>query len=168
MLSETNTIPDVKERLENIYSYYGFANDDDFENSLEVVANDVKILLFWPKLGPAEYTRIQNKDKVDLLQTEEYLYWAEVYAICYDFLKFRIRVNGQLQNSADEYLSVEGYAYSTRSSTSVSPNDLALNSYKDKVLQFFKLAGYDIMALERTCTIFGVQPDPDEQICIIE
>ena len=168
MLSETNTIPDVLERLENVYSYYGYSNDDEFENALETIAYDVKLIVMYPKLGSTEYARIAALDKVGLSETEEYLYWAEVYSICYEFLKLRLRITGQLQTSADESLRVEGYEYKTGASSTISPNDLALNGYKDKMIAFFKSAGYDLMALQRTCTIFGIQPAPEDIINIIE
>lgn len=168
MLSETNTIVDVKERLENDYSFFSFDSDEIFESVLETISEDVKRIYFYPRIGTSEYARIAALDKVDLLQTEENLYWAEVYTICYEFLRSRNIVSGQLQTSSDEALRVEGYEYRTKASAGASPNDVALNGYREKMFQYFKLAGFNLMALQRTCFIFGDSSSDDEILNIIE
>jgi hypothetical protein len=155
MLSATWSIIDVKDRLVNTYDFYSYASDDDFETELETIAEDVVLQYFYPKIGQDAYEDIQIKDKIDLDETETYLYWAEVYTICNEFLKFKEVVSGQLQTSSQETLKVEGYSYSTGGSSNSSPSQFSRRWYRDHMRSYWKLAGYDIMALERTCTIFG-------------
>jgi hypothetical protein len=168
MLSETRTLLDVKEKLQNIYSFYGYSSDEEFEGILESVSEDVMRIYFYPRLGVTYYETVQAKDAVDLELLEDYLYWAEVYSICYEFLKLKRTVSGQLQTSGNEKLQVEGYSYQTASSSGTSPNDTTLNDYYDKMLTYFKLAGWDLMGLERTCTIFGTSNYPETILTIIE
>ena len=156
MLSSTNTITDVKSKLENVYSYYGFASDALFVTSLTSVADDIYRIMFVPKIGADEYTVIKAKDKVSLTEYEANLYWAEVFSICYYFLKEREAKTGQLQNNSSEDLSVEGYSYKLGTSMgSSSPGDNSSKFYHGKMYTYWKLAGFDLHALERTCTIFG-------------
>jgi hypothetical protein len=169
MFSVNNTVVDVKERLENAYTYYSFATDEDFEAVLENISEDVMRIYFYPRIGITEYNRIAAKDKIDLTASEEYLYWAEIYGVCYEFLKFRGTVSGQLQTSGvNESLTVEGYSYKTGTNTGSSLNDASLSGYRDKMFQFFKLAGFNLMALQRTCHIFGDSYDEEELLNIIE
>lgn len=168
MLSETYTIIDIKDKLQNIYSFYGYDSDEEFDSVLESVSEDVMRLYLYPKIGNTEYARIQALDKVDLTATEEYLYWGEVYAVCYEFLKSRTNTSGQLQSSANESLTVEGYSYKTSQSSGSSPNDESLRGFYDKMFSYFKLAGFNMMSLERTCTIFGDSESYDNVLNIIE
>lgn len=155
MLSVSETISDVKYKLENIYSFYGYASDDELTIALESLSDDVMRLYFYPRIGKTEYDRIAALDHTDLTDYEENLYWAEVYTICYEFLKWRNAVIGQLQTGSDESLTVEGYSYRTSASSSSSLNDKSYKFYQGKMFSFWSLAGYNINALERTCTIFG-------------
>lgn len=168
MLSITYTIIDVKEKLRNVYSYYGYSSDEEFSGILTSVSEDVMRIYLYPRLGTSSYATLLAKDKVDLTTTEEALYWAEVYSICYEFLRFHMAVSGQLQTSGDEDLKVEGYSYKTKAGSGASPNDASLKEYYGMMLKYYKLAGYDILALERTCTIFGDSVDYDNILNIIE
>jgi hypothetical protein len=60
-----------------------------------------------------------------------------------------------MQNSANESLSVEGYTYKSAAVAGSSPGDLSIKFYFGKMFSYWKLAGYNIQALERTCTVFG-------------
>jgi hypothetical protein len=112
--------------------------------------------MFVPKIGETEYNIIKAKNKVGLDEYETNLYWAEVFSICYYFLKEREAKTSQLQNNSNEDLSVEGYSYKLgTASGSSSPGDNSLKFYHGKMYTYWKLAGFDIHALERTCTIFG-------------
>jgi hypothetical protein len=167
MLSSTNTVTDVKAKLENNYAYFGYTTDVLFTAGITSVASDVELIYFYPRIGSAEYDRIKAKNKVSLTETETYLYWAEVFTICHFFLRARTAKTGQLQNSANEKLSVEGYSYQTSASTGSSPGDIAQKFYWDRMFAYWKLAGYDIMSLQRTCTIFGDSELSEDTVNII-
>ena len=155
MLSSTSTITDIKSKLENTHDFYGFATDVAFTASLTSVIDDVYLRYFLTKIGATEYTRIATKDKVALTQQETYLYWAEVYMTCCLFLKRRAAVQGQLQNSGQETLRVEGYQHSVGGGGGISQGSKAVQFYFDQAFSMFKHAGINVLALERTCTIFG-------------
>jgi len=156
MLSSTSTIADVKLKLENDYSFFGYTSDALFVAALTSVADDVLRLQFIPRIGQVEYDRIKAKNKVALDEYETNIYWAEVFTVCYDFLREKNAKSSQLQSNGNESLSVEGYSYKIGSSSgSSSPGDVSLKFYYGKMYMYWKLAGYDLMALERTCTIFG-------------
>lgn len=143
-------------KLEQTYDYYGFASDTLFVTSLTSVADDILRMMFVPKIGQTEYNVIKAKDKVGLTEYQTNLYWAEVFSICCEFLKEREAKSNQLQSNSNESLSVEGYSYKIgAASGTASPGDKSLRFYFDKMYTYWKLAGFDINALERTCTIFG-------------
>lgn len=156
MLSSTNTITDVKNKLENDYTFFGFSSDALFVNSITSVAEDVLRIRFIPTIGQREYDVIKAKNKVALTEYQTNLYWAEVFSICFDFLREREAKTSQLQSNSNESLSVEGYSYKIGSgSGSSSPGDKSSKFYFGKMYTYWKLAGFDLNALQRTCTIFG-------------
>ena len=168
MLSSTYTIIDVKAKLENTYSFYGYASDALFTTGLTSISEDVYRIYFLPRLGEDEYNVIKAKNRAGLTEFETNVYWAEVYTICCEFLKSRSAKTQQLQMNTNEMLSVEGYKYQTATGKGSSQGDLSMKYYKDKMFWYWKLAGWNIMALERTCTIFGDSLYPDVDRTIIE
>lgn len=170
MLSETHTIADVRAKLSNDYAYYGFESGADFDAQIESICDDVYRLIFLPNIGETEYTRIQAKDRTSLTTIETYLYWAEVFMTCHEFLSARTAINGQLQNSSDETLTVEGYTHKIGSGGSggASQGDYSNASYYGKAYSYFKLGGIDLAKIERTCTIFGEGESDDTVLDIIE
>jgi len=168
MLSSSHTINDVRAKLSNPYTFYNFASDDEFNSVIESTCDDVYRLYFLPKYGASGYSIIQAKNKVGLNTTETYLYWAEVFMTCHMFLKDRTAVDGQLQNSNDETLTVEGYTHKIGSGGSggASQGDYSLRSYWAKAYKYFKLGGIDIAQIERTCTIFGSSEEYEEDIVL--
>jgi len=158
VLSATNTITSVKLKLKNDYTFFDYDSDALFVVDLTSVADDVRMISFYDKIGKTEYDRIALKDKVDLSQTEEYLYWAEVFTICLEFLQAKSAKSGQLYSSeTGSKLTVEGYSYQTGSSEGSSEGDLSEGFYFERAYSYWKLAGFDIMSLQRTCSIFGEQ-----------
>ena len=156
MLSTSDTITKVKEKLENDYSYFSYSSDVLFVSALSSISEDVVRTYFYPRIGQTEYNKIKAKNHVGLLEKEEALFWAEVYTICYEFLRFKVAKTGQLQTArGSESLKVEGYSYSTGASEGVSQNDTSLKFYRGQMFQYWKIAGFNLNALERTCTIFG-------------
>jgi len=159
MLSETYTIEDIKSRLKKTYDYYDYASDDEFESDLNLVVEDVMLSYFYPKIGKTTYDEIAVKDKTgidfDSYPSELYLYWAEVWTVCYEFNKYKTMTENQQRNSSDESLKVEGYSYTTKESSSSSKADKAVTDFWDKAMTYWKNAGFDIYGLQRTCTIFG-------------
>lgn len=153
MLSESHTINDVKIKLPS-YTFFSYDNVYDFEDRIISISEDVMRLYFYPRLGTAEYNRIAAKDKVSLTTSETNLYWAEVYAICYEFIEYK---NVGSSSSAQESLTVEGYSFKTSSTTS----GITLENFKKKMYDYFRLVGFDLFSLERTCTIFGGNDYPN-------
>jgi hypothetical protein len=158
MFSPTYTIVDVKLKLENDFSYFDYLSDTAFENGLTSVAEDVQRIYFLPRISQERYDKIKDKDKVDLTPWENALYWAEVYTICTEFLKWRAAKSAQLQSNSESTLKVEGYSFQSSAGGGASGADLSLRFYKDKMYAYWKYAGFDLMALMRTCTIFGDSP----------
>jgi hypothetical protein len=156
VLSSTDTIAKVKEKLINDYLYFSFASDALFVTALTSISDDIVRTYFYPRIGQTEYNRIKAKNHVGLLEKEEALFWAEVYTICYEFLKWRVAKSGQLQTAGgSESLKVEGYTYSTGVSEGISENDKSLKFYYGQMFRYWMIAGFNLNALERTCTIFG-------------
>lgn len=168
MLSSTYTITDVKLKLRNDYAFFGYTTDALFVSALTSVASDVTLVYFYPRIGKTEYDRIKALNKAGLSETEEYLYWAEVYTICSEFLKGEVARTGQMQTSSNERLTVEGYTYQTGGSSSSSQGDYSLRYYRDKMFSFWKLAGHHLMSLERSCTIWGSSNIDETTVNIIE
>lgn len=169
MLSASDTITKVKEKLENDYTYFSYASDALFVAGLTSVSDDITRLYFYPRIGQTEYERIQAKDHTDLLENEENLFWAEVYTICYEFMKWRVAKVGQLQTAGgSESLQVEGYTYSVGASGGSSLNDVSLKFYRSQMFQYWKLAGFNLASLERTCNIFGDGYLYDSEMYVIE
>ena len=156
MLSVTNSISDIKTKLENTYDYYGFSSDAEFTSAITSVLEDIYLEYFLSRVGSTEYTRIATKNKVGLTDYETYVYWAEVYITCSNFLKRKEAIQNQLQNQAQESLKVEGYQYSVGSgSGGTARGDKSVKYYFEQAYVMFKRAGFNIMSLERTSTIFG-------------
>lgn len=169
MLSTTNTVADVKAKLVNDYDFYGYTSDAAFTSAIESAAYDVQLLLFYPRIGEDAYTTLAAKNKVGLTEYEIYLYFAEVYSICYELLRWVESIRSQLQNSSEESLTVEGYSYKTKSSSGGGVQvNVSLKSYYDKMVRYWKLAGYNIFSLQRSCTIFGEPNSEDIERSIIE
>ena len=154
MLSTTSTISDVKLKIENDYAFYGYSSDGTFIQALRSIAEDVMMTYFYPKISMTTYDLIAAKNKSNLTESEIYLYWAEIYTICVEFLKSRTAKETQLQMNSSEMLAVEGYRYQMGSSGSAPGHD-SLKFYRDKMFWYWQLAGFNMLALERTCTIFG-------------
>jgi hypothetical protein len=168
MLSASYTISDVKSRLSNVYSYYGYASDALFTAAIVNMANDVMVLYFYPKIGQTEYDRIALLNKTGLTTWETYLYWAEVWTICYNFLGTRAAQTTQLQTNSNERLTVEGYTYQTSAGSGASQGDVSYSFFKTKAFEYWALAGFNINSLQRTCTVFGDSSvtEPVENIII--
>ncbi len=164
MLSASYTISDVKARLVNPYSYYGYASDAPFTAALTTIAEDVKLLYFYPKIGQTQYDIIAALNKTGLTTWQIYLYWAEVWTICYMFLAARGAQTTQLQNNSNERLTVEGYTYQTSAGSGSSQGDLSYKFFKGKAFEYWALAGFNINSIQRTCTIFGDSATSDEVV----
>lgn len=156
MLSSTYTITDIKADLVQEYDYYGYTSDASWTAELSRLLNYIYLNYFLERVGETSYSTIAAKDKTDLTDYETYLYWAEVYITCYHFLKEKRAQSSQLQSQINESLKVEGYQYTANSGfASVSEGSKSEHHYFSKAFTMFKRAGFNIMSLERTCTIFG-------------
>lgn len=157
MLSSTYTITDIKVALVQTYSYYGYSSDAEWTAELTTLLNYIYLDYFLERIGETSYSTISAKDKVSLTDYETYLYWAEVYITCHEFLREKRYQSGQLSSQSEESLKVEGYQHtvSAGASSGVSEGSRSEHHYFSKAFTMFKRAGYNIMALERTCTLFG-------------
>jgi len=165
MLSSTNSVTDLKAKLINGFASFGYTSDAQFTTALRNALDEVYLSYFLPRIGAIAYNQMKAKDKVSLTAVETYLYWAEIYMACVEFLNMKEAASGQLQTASDEMLSVEGYTHRVgrAGAGGASQGDLSVNYYWGKAYQYFKLAGIDIASIQRTCTIFG-DTEPLEDI----
>jgi len=161
MLSSSSTIIDVKKKLSNDFSFYGYDLETLFDEELTSISEDVERTYFYQRIGYEKYVEIQAKDKVGLTEWETNLYFAEIFTICVEFLSTKSAVDNQLQSSSKSKLKVEGYAFETDSGggSGASLNDYSISKYYDKMYIYWKLGGFNLLSLERGCTIFGDTPD---------
>jgi hypothetical protein len=153
MLSSTNTINDIKTKLKNDYSYYGYANDAAFVTALTDSVNEVDLMIIIPKISQGFYDTIQAKDKVNLETREEYIYWAEVFYACCNFLQHEDITNEAMGGGGS--LSVEGYSRSESESGATSRAKSGLQYWK-KATSLMGLAGYNMMKLQRAGGFWNV------------
>lgn len=157
MLSETYSVNDVKVRLVHDYSTFGYLNEADFTIAIINALEDTKLLRMFPHIGSAGYTVIQDKDKgvvEDLTESQEYVYWAEVFYACVEFLKLNAASTDSMNSSESESLSVEGYSYSSSSGTNTE-NSMGVKEYLRKATKYMVYAGYNPYQLQKTSGIFG-------------
>lgn len=140
-LSSTNTVNDVKAVLQRTYSQLGFATDELYIAAIGVVSTPVYLTVFKPIIGEGIYETIQAKDKVNLSDIEEYIYWAEVYylaaAMCGQL------GNRQIQSSkgSGQSFSSEGYSQSVQDTRKAGYFELQ-KEYLNQAKEFMGLAGY--------------------------
>ncbi len=152
MLSTTNTIIDIKKKLKNDYSYYGYSTAKDFDSDLETAVDDAKYETLLPILQQGQYAVISNaigyydliasKDKVDLTLSEGYIYRAEVYFACAQFMEDYARAENQSTLGDSESISVEGYSRSVSGST--TGKDVAVTEFMKKGRECLAQAGYKV------------------------
>jgi len=141
------TLNDVKAKLPD-YSYFGYSNISLYDNDIITISNDVMRIYFYKKITKDIYEEIQEKELSSYTENELNLYWAEVYAICYEFLKFKNISNNTKKKSV---LRVEGYQFQINSGS----DEINIDFFEDKMSEYFYLAGINIYSLQRTCNIFG-------------
>jgi len=148
MLSATNTIDDVKARLINPYSFYGFASDGAYETFLTSISVEVELLDMWPTVGEALYATIEAKDKTGLTTFETYIYWAEVFFIAY-------RLTKAIHSTESQAVKGSGYSHSvgdvseSTSGAGSSGMRTASSSYYKTANAFLIRAGYPVGQLTR-------------------
>ena len=149
MLSATNTITDIKLTLINDYSYYGYSDDASFVSVLTRVVAEVKLLELVPYISSGYYDAIAAKDKVSLTEIEEYIYWAEIYYSCSNFLE---SLDTSSESSSGDSIKVEGYEYSD--SSSVNSWSKSASKYNKKAIRFMGMAGYNVLQIKRSGGLF--------------
>jgi len=159
VLSSTYSIQDVKQKLVNDYSEFGLSTDVQFTEMVSGALQDAKFLLLYPNIGSSSYAVIQAKDKgvvSALTESQEYLYWAEVYFACSLFIRDINASTSATSNASSESLSVEGYSYSSTAESGTSTaGSGTIRSYFERGMNYLILAGYNPNALERGSSIFG-------------
>lgn len=145
-LSSTNTVNDVKAVMQRTYSQLGFASDELYIAAIGVVSTPVYLTVFKPIIGEGIYETIQAKNKVNLSDIEEYIYWAEVYYLA-------AAMCGQLGNKMLQ--AFEGGGSKSMSSEGYSQGNVSYSSsgrkigyfelqkeYLNQAKEFMGLAGY--------------------------
>lgn len=160
MLSTTNSVTDVKARLENIYSYYGYTSQLQFTNAINTALEDAQYLKMFPVIGSDYYGDIQAKDKVGLDEIETYLYLAEVHYACVNFLNRRATsMSSSSSSSTKSRLKVEGYEYEEESGSSDGDSSAdmrsAIKEFNNKAVHYMTLAGYNPYQLKRGNSMFS-------------
>ena len=160
MLSATNSVDDVKTYLENDYSDFGFASDALFEAAITRALTDVQYLIMYMVLGSSAYAVTAAKDKVGLSEKETYIYYAEVYYACAEFMKSRKSTESSIASSADtERLQIEGYEYEVTngsgSSGGSSAKSTSIKEYYDKAVGYLCRAGVNPHTLKKGDSIYA-------------
>lgn len=165
MLSVTNSINDVKKKLRNDYSFFGFSTDALFVTEIEDCLDSVEFDYMYPLMGSegaspvytnlleannvysgkGYYDYIKAKDKTNLILAEEYIYRAEVYFACAVFME-RMAQDEKF-NSSGGSISIPGYS----ASGGQSGDDTMENSsdYHTKAFGSLTKAGFDIFKIRR-------------------
>jgi hypothetical protein len=173
MLSATNTITDIKTLLRNSFSFYGFADDPAFSDSLEISVNHIVLAEMYPALssmrssggydyglellqtnnrltiGKSYYDTIKAKDKVGLSVTEEYIYNAELYFAMADFLYNLDNDSKYSINGSTKTISTKGYSSSVSGADKASGKQTISETYHNKAASFMSLAGNTSNSLYR-------------------
>lgn len=141
MLSVTKTLKDVKSKLFNGFSFWGFDTDLAFENTLTDLAGDVYREVMYDKIGEVAYTSLKDKDGIFSDMSDEHVYHAEVYLICYYFMVFKevTRPNSNVEASA---FSDDGYSQSVSTTKGKSEFAERKNLYLMRANKLFEMAGY--------------------------
>ena len=164
MLSITNSVADVKARLEDSYSDYDYDSEFQFSQAVTIALADSKLLWVRPVIGTTSYALIEAKDKVALTEKEDLIYWAEVYFACAEFMtKRESKLNnpvGGTSNSNSEKLTVEGYTYESKADSNAKESQAySINIIKknlfDKAFHYMALAGWNAYQLQRGGSCFG-------------
>lgn len=90
MLSETNTITDIKKRLES-FEYYGLDDETEFDVQLTLYVEDVMYERMVPVIGSVRYGEIAAMDKTDISEYEEHIYRAEIFYCVAEFLRKQVQ-----------------------------------------------------------------------------
>ena len=101
MLSATHEITDIKKELEDC-EFYGYATDDDFDEILTDVIDTVRREHMLPLISSTTYEELAAKDRIDLDDDEENIYWGEVNYVRSEFLMQRSRKLRARQHAAAE------------------------------------------------------------------
>lgn len=109
MLSATYSITDAKARLGQVYSYYGYSDDNAMVAAITIAFDEAKLLDLVPLIGDALYLTVQAKNKSGLTNLENYIYTGEIYLALSRFLDLRIRATMQSQGGQIDEIQVEGY-----------------------------------------------------------
>ena len=109
MLSTTNSVNDLKTRIGNDYSFFGFADDSYYINSLQLALEDAMLEHMYPQITEGYYNLISAKDKVSLTKDENYIYRAEIFFAAYRFLNAQFQKDNQSSLGDSESIAVEGY-----------------------------------------------------------
>lgn len=131
MLSVTYEITDIKSKLENTFSVYGYATDDLFSGALTLSVEDAMYENMLAYLSQGSYDAIKACDRVGLSLQNTYIYRAEICFACYQFLKKKAKTETQSRSAQSESLETDGYKRSVT-------GDIATNGYLSASDQFYQ------------------------------
>ncbi|PKL35869.1 MAG: hypothetical protein CVV44_20345 [Spirochaetae bacterium HGW-Spirochaetae-1] len=110
MLSENNTIPDIKKRLES-FEYYGLDDDAEFDEQLALCVEDVMYERMVPVIGSVRYDEIAAMDKTDLSEYEDHIYRAEIFYSVAEFLRKQVQSERSKERRVSEERTGNQKAY---------------------------------------------------------
>jgi len=168
MLSATYTITDIKTKLRNDYAFFGFATDNAFIAALTDCVDIVKYDDMLPYLskssvnfpesqtlmvtgiysGEAYYNYIASKNKVGLLLGEQYIYKAEIWFACANFIGTMSDDCIFSMNGGSISESTKGYSYSVSDIKNSGKQEI-VKQYYEKAITSLKSAGIDTNSLYR-------------------
>ena len=162
MLSATNTITDIKAKLRKDYVFFDFTSDALFIAALTDCVDTVKYDDMIPFLGKdsvaiasqnlmgtgiysgeSYYNEIAAKDKVSLTLTEQYIYKAEIWFACSEFIKTMSDDCIFAMNGGSVSESTKGYSYSV-SNMKDSGKMQMVDDYYQKGLSSLRSAGINV------------------------
>lgn len=144
MLSATYSVSDVKAKLRRGFAFYSFADDDAFTDAITEALSEVRFEIVYPRIGSDYYASVAALDKTGLSETQEQLYWAEVYFAAGRFLAGAHYYDTQELTGGSESVSIDGFSRSVTASTgSTQYGKQALSShFRDRAETMMIYAGY--------------------------
>lgn len=143
MLSVTKTIPDVKAKLYKDFRYWRFESEQLYSDMLALLSDDVYREVMYHQIGEVTYNSLKAKDGIFNDMEDEYVYYAEIYMICYYFMIFK-EIHAENTNVAASSFSDDGYSQSVSYDVSKSAYSVKKQHFMSMAKKMFDMAGYNV------------------------
>lgn len=155
MLSVTNTVDDIKKKLRNGFAFYKFADDAAFVAAIEESVDTVKYSEMIPYMGKESgiynaescYNSIADKDKIGLNLIEQYIYKAETWFSCSEFVESN--ANDELYQLSGNSISISIPGFSRDIEGAGITKKTVSSYYYSKGFEMINLAGFKVSSLYR-------------------